>query len=175
MPSLTQLPPELKRIHDVYTTPKPAPHTKPRKALGFAAIIDRLTLVGQVMSKVEFANALLLGVVELLYDVDLDGEFANFDIDGRVIRPLPWGSAGCYEWHVRTSEAKCLRYIMRQRAERNNAWIVYRPESKGWYVTQRSSRHAYAMLRSEPITNEEWRHGWAVTKTAWARKNIAAG
>lgn len=167
-------PDAIERIQATYTTPATRPHTKPRRS-PFGAIVDRLTLVGQVVNRVEFANALLLGVVELLYDVDADNEYANFDMDGRVIVALPWGSIGHVEWNVRSSEANCLRRIMMQRGMRPDAWIVYRPESKGWYVTQRTSRHAYAMLTAVPVTNEEWRKGWEATKTKWARDNMAAG
>lgn len=173
MPSL---PREIERVHDAYTPPPVIQTMKrnKRKSL-FAGIVDRLTLVGQVVSKVEFSNALLVGVVELLFDTDVDGEFANFDIDGRVIVPLPWGSRGCYKWNVRTSEAKALRYIMLKRSNAAHAWIVYRPESRGWYITQRTSRHAFAMLNAEPITNEEWRRAWAATKTAWAAETFVQG
>lgn len=170
---MPHLPADIERIHGAYTVPPPKPHTKPRRSL-FGHIVDRLTLVGRVASKVEYANALLVGVVELLYDADTDGEFANFDIDGRVIVGMPWGSDGRKLWGVRASEAKALRFVMMRRAERPDAWIVYRPESKGWYVTQRTSRHAYAMLAAAPITNEEWRRAWSATKTAWAEDNLPA-
>ena len=62
-----------------------------------------------------------------------------------------------------------------QRGKAPHAWITYRPGSRGWYVTQRTSRHAFAMLNAEPITNEEWRKAWAATKTAWATANMAKG
>ena len=172
---MPRLPQQLERIHNLYDAPPPRPHTKPRRSAAFSAIIDRLTLVGQVVGKVQYANALLLGVVELLYDVDCDEEYANFDIDGRVIVALPWGSAGCYEWGVRTSEAKALRWIMMRRGEAPHPWIVYRPESKGWYVTQRTIHYPNSTLKNAPITNEEWRRAWAATSTAWARANMARG
>lgn len=157
---------ELARISDTYTAPPPRPHTRKRRS-AFGHIVDRLTLVGQVMTKTEFANALLLAVVELLYDVDADGEFANFDIDGRVLVPLPWGSAGYAEWNVRVTEARCLRYIMAQRGTKPGAWIEYRPATRSWHVTQRTRRHPEALLKAAPITNDEWRQAWAVTRTAW--------
>jgi hypothetical protein len=167
-------PDAIERISNVYTEPKPEPYVKPRRSV-FGEIVDRLTLVGQVVSRVEFANALLLGAVDLLYDVDSDNQFANFDIDGRVIVSMPWGSTGHVKWNVRSSEANCLRRIMMQRGTQPGAWIVYQEKRKGWYVTHRTSRHAFAMLAAFPITNEEWRRGWEATETEWARENLPAG
>ena len=57
------LPKDFERIHEAYTPPAviQTMKRKPRKSL-FAGIVDRLTLVGQIVSKVEFSNALLVGV-----------------------------------------------------------------------------------------------------------------
>lgn len=164
----------LERIGDIYDV-DPAAHTAQRIGI-LEEVAARLSRRNQVVSKVELANAALAVLLRLLYETDADGKRANVDArTSRILIPLPWGRAGCRAWTLRTSEAVAMRYVMLQRSTRDDAWLRYDADSRNWYVAKPLERHARDYLTGNPITNDEWRNAWAMTRTAWAAEKLALG
>lgn len=166
------MPAQLVRINEIYETDLPA-HTAQRIG-ALARVASALSRRGQVAAKVELANAALLNLCDLLYEPDDDGKPANIDVTSRILVPLPWGRVGAKLWGLRTTEARCLRYIMLARSASDDAWLRYEDSSRNWIVAKPLKRHARTYLDKSPITTNELRKAWASTRTAWA-ENMAVG
>jgi len=128
------MPAQLVRINEIYETDLPA-HTAQRIG-ALARVASALSRRGQVAAKVELANAALLNLCDLLYEPDDDGKPANIDVTSRILVPLPWGRVGAKLWGLRTTEARCLRYIMLARSASDDAWLRYEDSSRNWIVAK---------------------------------------
>lgn len=136
-------------------------------------VAKSLSKRGVLEAKVELCNEALLSLVDVLFDVDGDGVFANIDRDGRIMVPLPWGSAGYKVWGLRQSEARALSLIMQSRSEADGALFVWVPDSRLWVVgSGYTKRTATAYLRTMPITLSDFRVAYDAVRSVWARKNL---
>ncbi len=91
---------------------QPQPHVTSR----LAQAAQSLTAVGLAAASAELCNSALMACVRLCYQVDTDGRYANIDtVDGRLLRPAPWGSAGHKVWGLRRRESDILRACLLSR------------------------------------------------------------
>lgn len=146
----------------------PAAHVRQR----LAEAAQRLSLAGTLQSRVEMANEGLCHLVELLYQVDIDGAWANVDpITFRVLLPLPWGSAGWRRWGLRYHEALVMRAIMldRMRRPRPAPLFEYNDQGRTWHLAaDQHPDQAAAMryLERHPLLLAEWRDALANYRSA---------
>lgn len=113
---------------------QPAAHTPSR----LAAIASELTLRGQAMSRAELLCEAMSAAALLCYELDTDGSWANLDVDGRCLRPMPWGSIGHRLWGLRRTERDVLNAVLRDWAEPKRGeplplW-VWDGEIRSWVV-----------------------------------------
>jgi len=81
-----------------------------------AAAGSELTRRGLAALAVEHLTAALFRLVELAYEEDTDARLANVDRhDGRLLVPVPWGSAGYKRYGLRRREADVLRALLFER------------------------------------------------------------
>lgn len=114
----------------------PAPYT-PARAV--AAAGNELTRRGLAALAVEHLTSALFRVVELVYEEDIDGRLCNVDaVDGRLLIPAPWGSAGYRRYGLRRREADVLRLFLLERMTPKPGSPVplfqYDHERRGWFV-----------------------------------------
>ena len=127
------------------------------------------------MSKVELFNQVIAAACDLCLETDPDGRPANVDhVTGAVLVPLPWGEAGYKMWGLRITECRQLRYILRQRAERDRPPLFdYDPQMRRWvFARSWSRRTAASYLSLSPITLAEYRAAWDAGRTAWAAEHM---
>lgn len=163
-----RIPAELQRTEAILATPAPAKHTPLR------TVAERLTKRGVMQAKTELANNALLAFIEVLFDCDSDGIFANIDQDNRILIPAPFGRAGGRLWGLRNTEQRAFSRLMRKRSEtESNPLLRYDGEFRQWFVgAGYNRRSALAYLRHMPITLAEWRAAWTATRSTWARQNL---
>lgn len=166
----SQVPVELQRT-EAMATVQIERHTPQRN---LRQVAERLTRRGVATAKVELVNGALLAFVEVLFDADPDGLYANLDIDGRILIPAPFGRKGGTMWGLRNTEQRALSVVMRQRSDNEDAPLfVYDGETRHWFVGNGYTlKTALAYLRMVPITLAEWRDAWAVTRSKWAKQNL---
>ncbi|MCB0049838.1 MAG: hypothetical protein M9936_14310 [Caldilinea sp.] len=139
-------------------------------------VAQSLTRRGVMAAKVELVNQALATLVDLVFEIDDDGRYANQDIDGRILIPLPWGRLGRGAWGLRATEGAALRYIMLQRQHTEpEPLFTYDAGGRTWCVNLAftSRRMAMSYLRTTPVTLGEWRHAWESTRSAWSVQNMA--
>ena len=160
---VARLPRELQRT-EVVQTAQPARYTPARAAA------EALTRRGMMAAKAELCNTALLGLTELCFEMDTDGQRANVDPDGRVLIPLPWGRLGGKAWGLRASEQRALRVIIQQRAAAGgDPLYTWDADGRAWLLNLAYSKQtAGAYLRSWPVTTGEYRAAAALVATGWA-------
>lgn len=163
-----QVPRELARTEAMTTVQAPDRHTPLR------SVAQRLTRRGVAGAKVELVNTALLAFVEVIFDADPDGVYANLDKDGRVLIPAPWGRSGGRLWGLRNTEQRAFSWLMRQRSDAESAPLfVFDAECKQWLLASGYTKiTALAYLRQMPITLGEWRAAWSATRSTWASQNL---
>lgn len=113
---------------------RPTPFT-PARAI--AAAGDELTRRGLAALAVEHLQAALFRVVELAYDLDNDNRLCNVDaVDGRLLIPVPWGSAGYKRYGLRRREAEVLRlYLFDAMTPKPGTPVpLFVYEGRSWFV-----------------------------------------
>lgn len=123
---------------------------------------ESLSLGAILQSRIALVNQALVGLIDLLYEMDESGHPVNVDrVTGRILIPLPWGADGWKYWRLRNHEARVLRRVMdrRMRTGERTAMFMYDGESNRWHVTKRYGHKeaAFAYLQNNPITATEWR------------------
>lgn len=138
-----------------------------------------LTRRGVADAKTKLLNDALFTLANLLYEVDEDGVIANIDpVDNRVLVPLPWGRMGAKRWRLRASEARCFRHIMFDRLREINGlppWLVYSYEERYWQVNIEAyptPNYVALYLEHCPVTTDEWRNAWEVTRSVWSARQL---
>lgn len=73
---------------------------------------------------------------------------------------LPWGESGHKQWGLSSTEARCLRSILIERAAtQRDTLLDYNAEHKCWHVDLHfypTPEAALVWLSHRPITNDEW-------------------
>lgn len=115
-----------------------------------------------IKSRIVLVNQALVGLIDLLYELDESGHPVNVDpVAGRILIPLPWAAGGWKKWKLRNWEARHLRRIFerRMRAGERVAMFLYSGESNRWHLNRRygSREAALQYLKQQPITVAEWR------------------
>lgn len=132
-----------------------------------AEAAESLNLAGTLAARVELANEALCRLVELMYLADIDGRPANADAStGRILIPLPWGSAGWRHWGLRYHEAVVMRSILlgRQAAYKSTQappLFVYDGDMRCWMLNARdydTYHRAQGWLHLGQFTLAEWKH-----------------
>lgn len=147
------------RKNEIRTLPEPAPVVRER----MQTIAASLSLAGTMAAHCEVVNEALAALVTVLYQRDDDKCPANIDrVTGRILIPVPWGSAGWKRWGLRKWEAEIVRRLLMGRLR--NRQIVplfdYSSEMRYWSVnlaTYNSQRMAMAYLQAHAVTLAEWR------------------
>lgn len=155
--------------------------SKPREYIRqrFEQETSNLSLAGQMAACVELVNEALCRLTELLYEADVDGEFANVDsVTWRILIPVPWGSQGWRLWGLRAWEAESFRKLLMLRGEmqRHISLYDYNAQARTWHLNlNKYPTYAQAMLYLErhPITLQDWRRQAAAYKQR--RINAVAG
>lgn len=139
---------------------QPQRHTLPR----FADVAQSLTRTGVAAAHAELCTAALQRVVELAFQVDTDGRYANVDIDGRLLFALPFGKSGHQKWGLRRREADTLRAILQARQTpqpgRALPLFTYGADTRSWYlnvVDYGTEAQAMAYVRQFGITSREYK------------------
>ena len=118
----------------VIRTAQPDPHTPAR----LASVAQDLTLKGYALTRAELLCEAMIAAAWLCFELDTDGSFANVDVDGRCLRPMPWGKAGHRLWGLRRTERDVLNAVLRdwaqpKRGEPLPLW-VWDGEVRSWFV-----------------------------------------
>ena len=168
---VSTIPAELERTEAIAATSPPTRHTPLRQ------VAQKLTRRGVMGAKAELANNAVLTLVDMVYETDEDGTWANVDADGRILIPLPWGRLGYRHWGLRRTEANALRWLMMQRTTKGEPWLVYDAEARCWLLNLAYStrRTALAYWRQLPITLAEWRAASDATRSQWADQHLTRG
>lgn len=150
---------------------RPAHHAPVRTV---AAAGDTLTRKGLAALAVEHLTGALLRVIELAYEEDTDARLANVDAqDGRLLIPVPWGSAGYKKYGLRRREGEVLRLILFERmtpkAGAPVPLFTYAEERRTWHVNlfdfpSRSAAGDY--LRHAGVTVREYKRCLAIAQEA---------
>ena len=167
---MEKLPRELARTETVAGSQGNVERFSPLRALA-----TNLSRRGVASAKVELMNTVIATACDLCLELDPDGRPANVDhITGAVLVPLPWGEAGYKLWGLRVTECRQMRYILRQRAERDRPPLFdYDPLRRRWVFARSWSRNTAAgYLRNAPITLAEYRQAWDATNTRWAAEHM---
>jgi hypothetical protein len=108
---------------------------------------------GAMQAIAELANESVNKIIELAYEPDTDGVFANVDRHGRLLIPAPWGRAGHQHYKLRRGESETLRHYMLwlQSLDGRPALFVYDPEVRSWFV----NREDYPRIET---AISYWRH-----------------
>lgn len=168
--NMEKLPRELQRTETVSAAQANVERFQPLRNLA-----QNLSRRGVAMGKVELFNHAVAAACDLCLECDPDGRPANVDhVTGVVLVPLPWGEAGYRMWGLRITECRQLRYILRQRAERDRPPLFdYDPTLRRWVFARLWSRRlAASYLNLSPITLAEYRQAWDATATGWAKRNM---
>lgn len=150
----------LSRKIDLRTVARPREHIRQR----LATSAQELSRAGRMAARVELVNEALHKAVTLLYQADHGGGWANVDeVTGRVLIPLPWGSAGWEHYGLRQWEGRALNRILRGRLA---AWTpAQRPpllqyDAGAWFLNRPdypAIEAALFWLQRTPVTLGEWR------------------
>lgn len=123
----------LERMESTRTT-QPSIFT-PARAI--AAAGDELTRRGLAALAVEHLTTALYRLVELAFELDHDNRLCNVDaVDGRLLIPVPWGSAGYKRYGLRRREAEVLRlYLFDAMTPRPGKPVpLFQFDRRAWYV-----------------------------------------
>lgn len=149
----------LERAHEV-ATGQVTPTTKKRLAVK----AEEISRVGDIKAHVAVCTAALMKLVTTLYQLDDDGQPANYDkYTGQILIPVPWGKRGWALWGLRSWEADCLRRILLHRCQHPGKYVQlfdYSHLTRRWYVRADSYPDleiALAWLKSEGPNAKEWR------------------
>lgn len=134
----------------------PAPHTPGR----LAAFGQQLTLKGYALTRAELLSEALHAAAALCFEQDTDGSYANVDVDGRCLVPMPWGKKGYQFWGLRRTERDVLNAVLRDWAtpapgDPLPLW-VWDGDARSWYVNlgdYGSFEAARSFLRHRSITS----------------------
>lgn len=148
---------------------QPQRHTLPR----FADVAQSLSKAGVASAKAELCTAALQRVVELAFQVDTDGRYANVDLDGRLLFALPFGKSGHKLWGLRRREADTLRAILQARQTpqpgRAVPLFTYGEDTRSWYLNVAdygTEAQAIAYVRQYGITSREYKQALERLQTA---------
>jgi hypothetical protein len=132
-------------------------------ARAVAAAGEELTRRGLAALSVEHLTSALFRLIELAYELDVDGRLCNVDgVDGRLLIPAPWGSAGYRRYGLRRREADVLRlYLFDAMTPKPGAPVpLFQYEKRSWYVNlvdYPSAAAAAGYLRSSGLTVRAYR------------------
>jgi len=125
---------------------------------------ENLSLAGHMQAHLEVMTEALMKLIEILYQVDVDGQPANYDVrTGRIFIPLPWGRAGWKHWGVRYWESECLKRILLDRVNykrRRPPLFDYSAYSGRWHLNTTdypTLQLALQWVQKEGPTLAEWR------------------
>ena len=131
-----------------------------------ATVAEVRSLAGDIQARIGECEEAVLKLIDLLYQKDVDGVFANVDSQtGKILRPLPWGQAGYKLWGLRDLSATVLRtWFMKRSAKYGEmvrpALFIYNQSDRRWYLNiedYATKEGAYFFLRKEKLTIAEWR------------------
>jgi hypothetical protein len=133
-----------------------------------AAVIR--SLAGDILARIGECEEAVLKLLDLLYEKDSDGVFANVDSQtGKILRPLPWGQAGYKKWGLRDLSATVLRAWFMKRSTKSNDLVlpmprptlfIYNQSDRRWYLNTQdygTKELAWRFLEKEKLTVKEWR------------------
>ena len=138
-------------------------------------VAQNLSRRGVAQAKVELMNHALAAAADLCLETDTDGRLVNIDhATGVVLVPLPWGENGYKLWGLRVTECRQMRFILRQRGDRDRPPLFdYHPTLRRWVMdTTWRRRTAAAYLAARPVTLAEYRAAWDATATGWAKQHM---
>ncbi len=115
-------------------TAAPPAHTPGR----MQAIAQHLTLQGHARARAELLSEALCAYAALCYESDTFPGLCNVDVDGRCLRPAPWGKVGAKLWGLRRTEADVLRAVLMAWSSPGQGdplplW-TWDPITRGWYL-----------------------------------------
>jgi len=105
----------------------------PARAIADAG--DGLTRRGLAALAVEHLTQALLRLIELAYELDHDARLCNVDaVDGRLLIPAPWGSAGYRRYGLRRREADVLRLFLFDAMTRQSQIPLFQFDRRCWCI-----------------------------------------
>ena len=126
-----------------------------------ADISHSLTRKGAAQAKAELLNVAVEKAINLLYQLEPDGYPANVDEDGRILIPLPWGSAGRPMYGLRRGEGDTLRrYVQFLETQKRPAPRLFYFERRAWWLdgfTYPTAPDALAYWRLVSVNASIWR------------------
>lgn len=131
-----------------------------------AIVAEIRSLAGDIQARIGECEEAVLKLLDLLYQKDVDGIFANVDSQtGKILRPLPWGQAGYKKWGLRDLSATVLRnWFMKRSAKYGEmvrpALFIYNQLDRRWYLNTQdygTKELAWRFLEKEKLTIAEWR------------------
>lgn len=151
------------------TDARPARHVTPR----LPNVAASLSRVGLASASAELLNAALQACVQLAYQRDTDGRFANVDADGRLLIPCPMGRQGHKYYGLRRRESDVLRACLLQRmtpkAGAALPLFTYDATRRAWYVNTldyASEVHAMSYLSGHGVSSREYKQTLERLQTA---------
>lgn len=124
------------------------------------------SLAGDIQARIGECEEAVLKLLDLLYQKDTDGVFANVESQtGKILCPLPWGQAGYKKWGLRDLSATVLRtWFMKRSAKYGEmvrpALFIYNQSDRRWYLNVQdygTKELAWRFLEKEKLTIAEWR------------------
>lgn len=141
-----------------------------------AANAEALSYAGQMQAHLDICLEATAALIGILYQMDEDGQPANFDRQTeRIFVNVPWGDRGYKVWGLRKSEGICFRRLLqeRQKQSRRLPFLFYYADYTGaWHLNfseYRTREAALEWLRKDGPKLPEWRS--AVTE--WRDKEAA--
>lgn len=125
---------------------------------------EQLNRAGTMQAHLTVCLEAVAALVSILYQLDEDGQPANYDrATGRILIPVPWSDGGSRRWGLRQWEARCLRALLRDRLtqqRRLSPLFDYSDITGRWYVDldiYPTINHAVIWLRKDAPSLAEWR------------------
>jgi hypothetical protein len=122
---------------------------------------EQITQTGAIAAHVAVMQEAIAKLLRMLYEIDADGTQANYDYDGKILIPVPWGNAGWRVWGLRKWEADCLRRVLKSRLRKGYPTpFDFSTTSLRWYLRidlYPTLDHAIDWLQEDGIGIKEWR------------------
>lgn len=125
---------------------------------------QELSRAGDLRMHLDLALEAIAALISILYETDEDGQPANYDQrTGRILLPVPWGSAGWRKWQLRKWEANVLRSILLQRLQERRRFpplFDHNFDNHRWYLNHADypdPAAALAWLKRAGPSLAEWR------------------
>jgi hypothetical protein len=120
---------------------------------------EQITRAGATKAHIAIIEAAIRNAIAMLYEPDTDGHPANYEPGtGRILIPVPWGSAGWAKWGLRDWEAKCLRAVWKRRLKKQMP-MLFDFNGRQWFLRDDlypTLDDAARWLQSNPIEFGEW-------------------